>query len=63
MISAYAINAGRELRVIVNAKLVNDDEAILMSTEIAKQIEDRVQYPGEIRVSVIREIRAVGYAR
>jgi ribonuclease Y len=63
VISAYAINAGRELRVIVNAKLVNDDEAILMSTEIAKQIEDRVQYPGEIRVSVIREIRAVGYAR
>ena len=63
VINAYAINAGRELRVIVNAKLVNDDESILMATEIAKQIEDKVQYPGEIRVSVIREIRSVGYAR
>ncbi|MEA3553616.1 MAG: ribonuclease Y [Campylobacterota bacterium] len=63
VINAYAINAGRELRVIVNATLVNDDESILMSTEIAKEIEDKVQYPGEIRVSVIREMRSIGYAR
>ncbi|MEA3498772.1 MAG: ribonuclease Y [Campylobacterota bacterium] len=63
VLNAYAINAGRELRVIVNAKLVNDDESILMSTEIAKEIESKVQYPGEIRVSVIRELRSVGYAR
>ncbi|MEA3384694.1 MAG: ribonuclease Y [Campylobacterota bacterium] len=63
VINAYAINAGRELRVLVNAKLVNDDESILLATEIAKQIEDKVQYPGEIKVNVIREIRSVGYAR
>ena len=60
---AYAINAGREVRVIANAKLVNDDEAVLISKEIAKEIEDKVQYPGEIKVNVIREVRAVGYAR
>ncbi len=63
VISAYAINAGREIRVIVNAKLVNDDEAILMATKIAQTIEDKVQYPGEIKVNVIRELRASGYAR
>jgi len=60
---AYAINAGREVRVIVNATLVNDDEAILLSKEIAKSIEEQVQYPGEIKVSVIRESRAVEYAK
>lgn len=61
--NAYAINAGREVRVFVNADLVNDDEAILVAHEIAKDIEDKVQYPGEIKVNVIRELRAVGYAR
>jgi ribonuclease Y len=60
---AYAINAGREVRVFVNARLVNDDEAVLLSTEIAKDIEDKVQYPGEVKVNVIREMRAVNYAR
>jgi ribonuclease Y len=60
--NAYAINAGREVRVIVSAQLVNDDEAVLLATEIAKEIEDKVQYPGEIKVNVIRELRAVGYA-
>lgn len=63
VINTYAINAGRELRVIVNAKLVNDDESILMAHEIAKEIEEKVQYPGEIKVNVIRELRSVGYAR
>ena len=63
VINAFAINAGREIRVIVNATLVNDDEAILLATEIAQDIEDKVQYPGEIKVNVIRELRATGYAR
>ena len=61
--NAYAINAGREVRVIVNAKLVNDDEAVLLATEIAKEIEEKVQYPGEIKINVIREFRAESYAR
>jgi len=60
---AYAINAGREIRVLVNATLVNDDESILMAREIAKEIEERVQYPGEIKVNVIREIRAIEFAK
>ena len=63
VINAYAINAGRELRIIVNAKLVNDDESILLASEVAKEVEEKVQYPGEIKVNVIREIRATGYAR
>ncbi len=60
---AYAINAGREIRVIVNATLVNDDEAVLMAKEIAKEIEEKVQYPGEIKVNVIRESRSVVFAK
>ncbi len=63
VINAYAINAGREVRVIVKAELVNDDEAILLATEIAQEIEEKVQYPGEIKVNVIRELRASSYAR
>ena len=59
----YAINAGREVRVIANAKLINDDEAVLLAKEIAKEIEDKVQYPGEIKVNVIREVRAIDFAR
>ena len=60
---AYAINAGREVRVIVNATLVNDDESVLLAAEIAKEIEEQVQYPGEIKVNVIRESRAVQFAK
>lgn len=50
-------------RVIVNASLINDDESILLAREIAKEIEERVQYPGEIKVNVIRESRAVEFAK
>jgi len=60
---AYAINAGREVRVMVNATLINDDESILMAKEIAEEIEQKVQYPGEIKVNVIRESRATVYAK
>ena len=61
--NAYAINAGREIRVIANAELINDDEAVLLAKEIAKEIEEKVQYPGEIKVNVIRELRAIDYAK
>ncbi len=60
---AYAINAGREVRVIVNAELISDNEAVLLAKEIAKEIESGVQYPGEIKVNVIREQRAIEFAR
>ena len=60
---AYAINAGREIRVFVNAQKMSDNETVLLSKEIAKEIEEKVQYPGEIKVNVIRETRAVNYAK
>ena len=60
---AYAINAGREIRVFVNAQKMSDNEAVLLSKEIAKEIQAKVQYPGEIKVNVIRETRAVNYAK
>ncbi len=60
---AYAINAGREIRVIVNAQKMSDNEAVLLSKEIAKEIQNSVQYPGEIKVNVIREVRATSYAK
>jgi len=60
---AYAINAGREVRVIVSAQNVSDDETTLIAREIADEISQKVQFPGEIKVSVIRESRAVEYAR
>ncbi|WP_289242986.1 ribonuclease Y [uncultured Campylobacter sp.] len=61
--NAYAINAGREIRVIANAQLVNDDETVLLAKEIAEEIESKMQYPGEIKVNVIRELRAIEYAK
>jgi ribonuclease Y len=61
--SAYAISAGRAVRVIANAKIINDNEAVLLAKEIAEEIEKNVQYPGEIKVNVIREIRATQMAR
>ena len=60
---AYAINAGREIRVIVQSDKVNDSEAVVIARNIAKEIELNLQYPGEIKVSVIREIRATEWAR
>ena len=60
---AYAINAGREIRVFVNAKKMSDNEAALLSKEIAKEIAEKVQFPGEIRVNVIREMRATSIAK
>lgn len=60
---AYAINAGREIRVIVNAQKMSDNEAVLLSKEIAKEIQNTVQYPGEVKVNVIREVRATSYAK
>ena len=59
----FAIQAGREIRVLVNALEVNDDAALMMCKEIAKKIQDELQFPGVVKVTVIREMRAVEYAR
>ena len=61
--SSFAIQAGRELRMIINPDRVNDDEATVMSREVAKKIEETMQYPGQIKVTIVRETRAVDYAK
>ncbi len=60
---AYAIQAGREIRVMVNPETVDDDTTYILCKDIAKKIEDNMTYPGQIRVTVIRERRAMGYAK
>ncbi len=60
---SYAIQAGREIRLIVESEKVNDEEAALLSREVAKKIEQDLTYPGQIKVTVIRETRAVEFAR
>jgi len=59
----YALQAGREVRVIVKPAEIDDDQAALLSHEIAREIEDQLEYPGQIKVTVIRESRAVDYAK
>jgi ribonucrease Y len=59
----YALQAGREIRVIVSPSEVGDEEAALLSHEIAREIEDQLEYPGQVKVTVIRESRAVDVAR
>ncbi|MBL7222536.1 MAG: ribonuclease Y [Candidatus Brocadiae bacterium] len=61
--NAYAIQAGREVRVIVNGERVDDNRTAKLARDIAKEIEQELTYPGEIRVTVIRETRVVDYAR
>jgi ribonucrease Y len=59
----YALQAGREIRVIVKPEEIGDDDAVLLSHEIAREIEQQLDYPGQIKVTVIRESRAVEFAR
>ncbi len=60
---SYAVQAGRELRIIVQAAQISDDEAASMARAVAKKVETEMAYPGQIKVTVIRETRAVEYAR
>jgi ribonuclease Y len=60
---AYAMQAGRELRVIVESDKVTDERAEILSFEISQKIQDEMQYPGQIKVTVIREKRATNFAR
>lgn len=60
---AYAIQAGRELRIIVEAERISDEEAVWLSRDIARRIEKELTYPGQIKVTVIRETRSVEYAK
>ena len=63
VVKTYAIQAGRELRVIVGADKIDDAETEKLSAEIAKKIQDEMTYPGQVRITVIRETRAVSFAK
>ena len=63
VLKTYAIQAGRELRVIVGADKIDDKETELLSFDIAKKIQDEMTYPGQVKITVIRETRAVSYAK
>lgn len=60
---SFAIQAGREVRIIVKPDKISDDQMVLMSREIAKKIEDEMEYPGQIKVNMIRETRVIEYAK
>jgi ribonuclease Y len=60
---SYAIQAGREIRIIVEPKKVDDASAVLLARDIASRIEQDMEYPGQVQVTVVRESRAVEYAR
>ncbi|MHC4457461.1 MAG: ribonuclease Y [Planctomycetota bacterium] len=61
--NAYAIQAGREIRVIVNAEKIDDEAAMKIARDIAKRVEDEMTYPGEIQVTLLREVRCIEYAK
>jgi ribonuclease Y len=61
--TAYAIQAGREIRVIVDANAVDDESAMKVARDIAKKVEDEMTYPGEIQITLLREVRCVEYAK
>ncbi len=60
---SFALQAGREIRIMVESEKISDEEAIWLSKDIARRIENELEYPGQIKVTVIRETRAVDYAR
>jgi ribonuclease Y len=61
--SSYAIQAGREMRIIINPDVVSDDKTTILARDVAKKIEETMQYPGQIKVTVVRETRSVEYAK
>ena len=63
MEKCYAIQAGREIRILVKPEVVKDDEMVIVARDIAKRIESELEYPGQIKVNMIRESRAIDYAK
>ena len=59
----YAIQAGREVRIIVKPEIVKDDDMLLLAHDLSKKIEAEMSYPGQIKVHVVRETRAIDYAK
>ena len=60
---SYAIQAGREVRVMVKPEQVNEDQMVILARELAKRIENELEYPGQIKVHVLRETKVVEYAK
>ena len=60
---SYAIQAGREIRIMVKPERIDDVGSVTLARDIAKRIEKELEYPGQIKVTVIRETRAVGFAK
>ena len=60
---SYAIQAGREVRIMVKPEVISEDKMVLLAREIAKKIEDELEYPGQIKVNLIRETKAIEYAK
>ena len=61
--SSFAIQAGREVRIMVNPEVIDDDRMVLLAREICEKIESDLEYPGQIKVNIVRESRAIEYAR
>ena len=59
----FAIQAGREIRIMVKPEMINDDEMVILARKICKKIESELDYPGQIKVNIIRESRVSGYAK
>ena len=59
----YAVQAGREIRIMVKPDVIDDTKAVLLAREISKKIEEEMEYPGQIKVVIIRETRAIDYAK
>ena len=60
---SYAIQAGREVRIMVKPDQVSEDQMVLLARDIAKKIEDELEYPGQIKVNLLRETKAIEYAK
>jgi ribonuclease Y len=60
---SYAIQAGREVRIIVDSERISDEQAVWLSKDIARKVEQEMTYPGQIKVTVIRETRSIDFAR
>ena len=63
VLKAFALQAGREIRIMVESEKISDEETVWLSKDIAKRIENDLEYPGQIKVTVIRETRAIDYAK
>ena len=60
---SFAIQAGREIRIIVKPEKIDDNQMTLLARDVAKRVEDEMEYPGQIKVNVVRETRVIDYAK